>query len=64
MIKEHLLHDVVTFDHLEKIDDIEISREFLDALIQIEVCHCTLSFLKGVLTLEAETSKVVFKCLA
>ena len=64
LIKEHLFHDVVTFDHLKKIDDIEISRELLDALIQIEVCQCALTFLKRVLTLETETSKVVLKRLA
>ena len=35
--EQHLLYDAKTFDDLEKINDIEVSLQLLNSLVQVEV---------------------------
>ena len=35
--EQHLLYDTKTFDDLEKINDIKISLQLLNSLVQVEV---------------------------
>ena len=64
LVKQHLLHDLVAFDHLEQIDDVKVPTELSYALVEVKILLTCLAFLQAFVAPQAETSEVVGKRLA
>ena len=66
LVKEHLLHHVVAFNHFEQADDIQITAQFFDAFIKVEILSSRLDLLEAVSFATYKTSQVVaysIKCV-